>query len=697
MSTSNHLRRIALLAVAVLLVASFVAPAPAVADGGVVYTNIATDPANGLTWNRTPSPRLAIKDALAAQSPIPTTDFFRLRAEATPQKGWGNPGTAIFDYDNDGDLDIYVTNGPGTANSLFANQLADSGALTFIDQGVASGTAATAQDSAGVCAGDIDNDGDKDLYVLGTGEANILFENNGDGTFTDITATAGVAGDGRHAVGCSMGDIENDGLLDIVVANTYDSWDHRIAVFTAGSSLDPGPHYEKMEHNYLFNNVGGNVFTDVSASSGIENVSNMAGPGLTGAGFTWAIAFVDYDQDGDVDILSADNQGSAPTSRAEERGWNRLFVNDGNGNFTDETIAAGLDKFGGWMGVDFSDLNCDGNLDFFATNLGYLGAGQPSQWFLGDGNGGFTDPGQGDLVMNPFGWGLSLFDYDNDGDADIIYHGGVDIFSIITAVPGIVLNNDGACSGEFSYNAAAVPYDHQVRTVHGIAAGDLNEDGFEDIVSVSNFNFERGFYLPYVGVFFPPFGSPFDSVASFEVGTSSQINPGFTTWVDPTIVAGDLSVEINSADNGNNWAEITVAGGVGIITNASVNRDGVGAVVSFTPEGGNTSIRPIIAGSSYSSQDDLAANFGLGSASYGVAEVLWPGGVRNRLYGVWKGEEITMPEIPCSYDGNWPNKGMYMSCVSRSLAQARMAGLVAPQATFRHFLSAMMAFDEANN
>jgi len=697
MNISTHLRRTAVLAVAVLLAATFVAPAPALADGGVVYTNIATDPATGLDWNRTPSPRLAIKDALAAQSPIPNADILRLRAEATPQKAWGSPGTAIFDYDNDGDLDIYVTNGPGSANSLFANQLADSGNLTFIDMGVASGTGAAAQDSAGVCAGDIDNDGDQDLYVLGTGEANILFENNGDGTFSDITAAAGVAGDGRHPVGCSMGDIENDGLLDIVVANTYDSWDHRIAVFTPGSSLTPGPHFEKMEHNYLFNNVGGNVFNDVSASSGIENVSNMAGPGLTGGAFTWAIAFVDYDQDGDADILSADNQGSAPSSRAEERGWNRLFVNDGAGNFTDMTIEAGLDKFGGWMGIDFSDLNCDGNLDFFSTNLGYLGGGQPGQWFLGDGNGGFTNPGQGDLVVNPFGWGTSLFDYDNDGDADIIYHGGVDIFTIITAVPGIVLTNVGTCSGTFDYDQAAVPFDHQVRTVHGIAAGDLNHDGFEDIVSVSNFDFVRGFYLPYVGVFFPPFGSPFDSVAAFEAGTSSRPNPGFATWLNPVINPGTLSVEINSADNGNNWAEISVAGGIGRIANATVNRDGVGAVVKFTPQGGPTSQRPIIAGASYGSQDAMAANFGLGSASYGVAEVLWPGGVRNRLYGVWKGEQLTLPEIPCSFDGNWPNKGTYMSCVSGALAQARAAGLIRPQDNFRFFLSAMLAYDEANS
>ena len=692
--TGNLRAAVALFALAALLL---VPTTFAHADGGVTYTDITADPASGLAFERFGSPvRQAVLDATIANSPYPTADIFRVRAEETPNKSHGNPGTVIFDFDNDGDLDFYVTNGPGHANSLFANQLADSGSLSFIDVAAAAGVEATAQEGSGVCAGDIDNDGDADLYVTSIGEAGLLFENNGDGTFTDITAAAGLSGADRNPTSCAFGDVHNDGLLDLVIINTYDDWNHRIPVFTPGGAMTPGPHYEGMEHNFLFANAGGNTFVDESASSGLENVSNMAGPGLTGAAFSWAVNVVDYDQDGDVDIIIADNQGSAPANRAEERGWIRVFNNDGSGHFTDVTIAAGLDISGGWMGIDSGDLNCDGELDVFVTNLGYLGGGQPSQWFFGNSDGTFTNPGMGSLGMTPFGWGTSMIDYDNDGDADILYHGGADVFTIINADnPGVILTNQGDCSGTFDWDQGALLRDHQVRMVEAVAAGDLNQDGFEDIVTVSNLDIVRGFFLPYAGVFFPPFGSPFDPVSGFEVGTSSQVNPGFQTYVHPTVLNGTLGVEINSADNGNHWAEVTVRGGVGEVAGASVNRDGIGANVFFTPAGGKTSIRPIFGGSSYASQDSLAANFGLGQAATGDVEVAWPGGVRNKLYGVAHGERVTFPEIPCSYDGEWKNQGQYVKCVTQALNAAGQAGLYDPANKDRFLESAILAYQQA--
>ena len=115
-------------------------------------------------------------------------------------------------------------------------------------------------------------------------------------------------------------------------------------------------------------------------------------------------------------------------------------------------------------------------------------------------------------MQTPFGWGTVAIDYDNDADDDIVYHGSVDVFTLIIADnPGVVLTNDGDCTAHFSYDAGALTRDHQVRTVQGVASGDLNGDGFQDIVSVSNFDFVRHFFLPFVGVFFPPTGSPFDS------------------------------------------------------------------------------------------------------------------------------------------------------------------------------------------
>ena len=691
MRNTTYLCRLAVLGLVALALTTVTVSGPLYADGGVVYNDISLNPASGLAWSRTPSPhRLAVRDAAVAKSPYPRPTIFAIRSEETPQKAWGAPGVVVFDYDNDGDLDLYVTNGPDTSNSLFSSQLVETGNLTFVDVGVASGADAYSQESSGACAGDIDNDGDQDLYVLGTGVPNILYENQGDGTFVDITAAAGVAGSGRHAVGCSFGDIDNDGLLDVVVANTYDNWDHRIATFHVGST------YEGMEHNYLFKNQGGNVFADVSASAGIENVSNMSGPGLTGAAFTWAIAMVDLDEDGDIDILSIDNQGGPPTQFSEERGWNRFFENDGSGHFTDATASHGLIRWGGWMGSSYGDFNCDGYMDFFATNLGgyVTGPVANSQWFLGGPGGVFTRPGVGSLVVTPFGWGTVAIDYDNDADADIVYHGSVDIFTLIAADnPGIMLTNDGSCSANFSWDQGVFLRDHQVRDVNGVASGDLNGDGFQDLVSVSNFDFVPNIYDLFAGILVPFSGSPFDAVSRFEPGTK-QLTPGFDHYLYPTFLPGSLSVEINSADNGNHWVETTLVGGVGVIGGAINNRDGIGAIVSFTPEGGKTSMQPILGGSSYASQNSLTAGFGMGAADEGTLDVLWPGGVRNRLYDVGHGEKIAFPEIPCSYDGNWGNKGQYVECVTHALNDAKAAGLISENGKARFLLSAKQAFDD---
>ena len=679
-----------------LAVVGLVVTPIALADGGVTYTNIAEGDNAGIDYRRTRSPRDAQYRALIAEpSPIAIPDFIAQNTQQLGQKWRGAPGVALFDYDRDGDLDIYVTNGPSSANSLYSNQWIESGSVTFVDVATEAGVEAFDQDSSGVCFGDLDNDGDHDLYVLGTNELNLLFENQGDGTFHDISAASGAASVIRNPTGCSMADVNGDGLLDIVVANTYDDWNHRLP-------HAPNPSYEYFEHNDLFLNAGGNTFTEESAASGIESVSNMSGPGRTGAAYTWALATADYDLDGDVDLLFADNQGAPPTSYADERGWLRLYENDGSGQFTEVTQAAGLDVWGGWMGLDFSDLNCDGNLDFFATDIGYA-AGGPSRWFYGQADGSFTEPGIGSMIMNPFGWGTSLFDYDNDADADIVYHGGMNIRSILIADnPGVVLRNDGECSGVFSWDDTTLLQDHRDRLVQGMAVGDLNHDGFEDIVSVADTRFIPRFFLPGVG---PPFfiwgpttGSPFDAVATFEA-IYAPFPPGNWTLLGPFLEQpdGDLAVELNSADNGNGWIEITALGSAGILSGDDlVNRDGIGAVVSFTPEDGKTSMRPIIGGSSYASQDALAANFGLGSANQGTVDVLWPGGVRNRLYDVANGERLLMPHIPCSYDANWKNFGKYNSCVMKALNSYKNAGLISSAERNRLRDSARRAYEEVN-
>jgi len=670
---------------------------PTFADGGVTYTDIAAGDNAGITYRRAPSPRIANKDYINAGAPWPNAQFFQLRNEMSPQKGAGSPGVALLDYDRDGDVDIYAVNGPGTANSLYSNQLVETGSVSFVDVATQAGVDATSQDSAAICFGDIDNDGYEDLYVLGTGDdpaatlyaptgtTNQMFHNNGDGTFTDITTTAGVDGYGRHPVGCSFADVDNDGFLDVVVAETYDDWGNRLPVFVNAE-------YPGLEHNILYHNNGDLTFGDISSAAGIENVSNM-----TNAAFTWAIAMVDIDQDGDADILSADNQGGPSSQRSEERGWLRLYQNDGAGNFTEVTEADDLDVEGGWMGLSFGDLDCDGTIDFFATNLGSYARRSPSRWFFNSASGHFTDPGLGpDIVADPFGWGTSIFDYDNDGDNDVLYHGGVDLLtSTLNDNPGIIFQNKGACSGEFRWDDGTILKDHRPRLVHGVATGDLSNDGFDDIVSISNLNVVPRNYFPQT-IITGPRGGPFDAVVRVELEYFGGIIPGSQYWLQPTHNPGTLAVELNSADNGNNWVQIDTLGGKGVISQGTVNRDGIGAVLRVTPDGGPTATKPVLGGSSYASQNALRATFGLGSASSGTVDVLWPGGVHNKLYDVQAGEHLTLPEIPCSYDGDWGNFGLYNACVMQALNGYLQAGVITAQERNRLRDSARQAFNEAN-
>src|SRR6476660_9623749 len=149
-----------------LLTAAFCLSAPFVrADGGVTFTNIAANDGAGIQYRRLQSPgRRYVLDRMQSQL-LPTTTTAANYDARTPNKPHGAPGIAVFDYDNDGDMDIYVTNGPGGANSLYQNQWKQTGKVTFIDVAAAAGVTATAQDSSAVCYGDLDNDGFDDLYV----------------------------------------------------------------------------------------------------------------------------------------------------------------------------------------------------------------------------------------------------------------------------------------------------------------------------------------------------------------------------------------------------------------------------------------------------------------------------------------------------------------------------------------------------
>jgi enediyne biosynthesis protein E4 len=679
---------------------------------GITFNDIAAGDGAGITYRRAPS---ATKAAYDTQNLAPLYDL--RNALATPMSPYGKPGIALFDYDKDGDLDIYVSNGPGANNSLYQNQRVGTGQTVFVDMAIDAGVDATDMDSQGVCYGDVDNDGDEDLLVLGRMEENRFFRNEGDGSFTNISASAGLGGGILGHTSCSMGDVNNDGLLDVFVANTFD-WSRKEAIITEMFGYN--------HPNQLFLNQGGNVFSDVSASSGIRNLGPIPSP-TENSTITWASSMVDYDLDGDLDIFHADDQaGIAPSQfRGVDRGFVQIFANDGSGNFANVTFQSGTAFVGtAWMGLAFGDLNCDTFMDFFGTSVGdYLdpqlvGAPIPNEfnaslWHLGTPVGFFARGSLGALVATPFGWGTGMADYDNDGFTDVIFYGGMDMGIMLDlSNPGTVLHNNG-CTGtpewsgmsvDFAATASSAGYVGRAET-HGVALGDLNDDGFVDItrvaaqvagptVPVVPFLNQRFTPTPIPGVFGPP--SPFNFVANYAA-LHTMVGPNIEgEYNGAAMLPGSLGVELSSANNGNGYVKVTVRGSIGDTPNGAVNRNGIGAVAFFRPDGGQPVMSPILGGSSHASQHELTQIFGLGAASKGTVDVLWPGGVRNRLYDVSSGERVTVPEIPCSFSATWANRDVYKQCVSKSLNDLKQAGAINNTQRLRLRASALQAYDDTH-
>jgi hypothetical protein len=271
-----------------------------------------------------------------------------------------NQGLAWGDYDNDGDTDLYISTWGG-ANKLYRND--GDGSFTDVTSGTPLGDASNGQ---GVAWGDYDNDGDLDLYLANhTGTANKLFRNEGGGTFTDVTSTAGVGdtGDGRAV---NWVDYDCDANIDLYVVN-------------------------RTSANKLFHNQGNGTFADATSGTPL---------GDTGVGL--CAAWGDYDNDGDPDLYLTNN------------GTNKLFRNDGSGTFTDVTAWPVND--GAWgNGIDWGDYDNDGDLDLYLAN-----GGVPNKLFQNDGLGGFTDVTSSTLGDNGrWGYGVAWGDYDNDGDLDL--------------------------------------------------------------------------------------------------------------------------------------------------------------------------------------------------------------------------------------------------------------------------------------
>jgi hypothetical protein len=421
---------------------------------------------------------------------------FTLQNSPTPQKYLIETmpgGVALFDYNNDGLLDVFLVNGghvdpkhpehfdrhdPRYWNRLYRQN--KDGSFTDVTEHAGLANAGDGNYGMGVAVGDYDNDGYPDLYVTSYGE-NVLYHNNGDGTFTNVTAKAGVAG-GGWSVSAGFFDYDNDGKLDLFVTR-YMDWDTQHSKDCGGNFHTYCPPGEfPRTTNILYHNRGDGTFEDVSQRSGI---AAKKGHGL-------GVAFADYDGDGFTDIYVA-NDGMQQY----------LFHNNGNGTFTEVALQAGaaLNLDGGplsGMGVVFQDYDNDGKPDVIVTTL----PRQTYAVFHNDGNGAFSDRGlQTGVTMlsgATSGWGIGLEDFDNDGQKDLFITQGhvLDNVEVIDASlhylepTFLALNRNGRFERTDPGTDALV-------SGRGAAFGDLNNDGWVDAVTTvlgahPQFFFNRG-------------------------------------------------------------------------------------------------------------------------------------------------------------------------------------------------------------
>jgi hypothetical protein len=479
-------------------------------------------------------------------------------------------GVAIFDYDNDGWPDIFIVNGttlegfPGKeapTNHLYHNNHDG----TFTDVTAKAGLTATGW-GQGVCVGDYDNDGWEDLYVTYYGK-NRLYHND-HGVFTEVAEKAGVAGSGRAwGTGCAFVDYNRDGRLDLMVANYVDFNIATTPTPGEGSScvwkgvpVMCGPRGLPGAKNILYENRGDGTFVDVSAKAHIDQ---------TGGHYAFSVSTFDFDDDGWPDIYVACD--SAPSI---------LYHNNHDGTFTDVAVMAGVafnedGREQAGMGTTIADYNGDGRLDIFKTNF----SDDTPTLYRNDGGGVFSDvtyaAGLG-LHTQYLGWGTMFFDFDNDGWPDLVLANGhvypeVDKFHLSSGYmePRLLYRNNG--NGTFTdITGSAGPGFSTVSSARGLAVGDFWNDGRMSVL-INN------------------------------------------VYAKPSLL-------VNGTHYNNHWVTFKTEG-------TRSNRDGIGAKISVKA-GGRTSVDEVRSGSSYISQNDLRVHFGLGLASKidGV-EVRWPSGL----------------------------------------------------------------------
>ncbi len=366
---------------------------------------------------------LLLPFALAAQP----SNFADISSQAGIKNNGKNVGIAFGDYDNDGDDDAYISRREG-ANLLYRNNGDPTGTgCTFTNVAAAAGVNFSGNTLTAVW-GDVDNDGHLDLFLANrSGAPNILYRNNGDGTFADISAAAGV-NSVNETVSANFADVNNDGWIDLYLANIN-------------------------QENILYRNNGnpsgtGVTFTDVTQAANVFDPKTSMGA-----------VFFDYDNDGDQDLYLTHDSNQP----------NILYQNDGTGHFTDVSAAANANFAGQGMGVDMGDIDNDGFLDLYITNL------YDNALLLNNGNGTFTNIAQSAGVNDyGMGWGTSFVDCDNDGRLDIYLAND----SYFSPYPNVLYRNLG--DNTFSNVSAGTPLASMYAS-YGVAASDINLDGLPDL------------------------------------------------------------------------------------------------------------------------------------------------------------------------------------------------------------------------
>jgi hypothetical protein len=515
---------------------------------------------------------------------------FVLHNSATPFKYQIEPmvaGVAIFDYNNDGYEDIYFVNGAGipelmkTGPEYYNRLYQNNGNGTFTDVTARAGVKGEGY-SMGVAVGDYDNDGWEDLYVVGVNR-NQLFHNNGDGTFTDVTEAAGLKGlDPQRgktwSICAGWFDYDNDGWLDLFVVN-YCVWGLDKDPFCGSefTGVRAYCHPSKFDPlpDALYHNNRNGTFTEVSAAAGMRQ---HLGKGM-------GVAFADYDADGYLDVFVAND-----TTR------NFLFHNNGDGTFSERGLQAGVAYNGdgsalSYMGADFRDVDNDGRPDIFVTAI----SNETFSYFHNEGGGIFDDfthpSGLGRLSIFSSGWSNGIFDLNNDGRKDLFSANSHvnDNIGFEMNVPFQQRNSIFANAGDrFVDVSASAGEDFQVAAAHrGCAFGDLDNDGRIDVV-VSRFD-------------------------------------------------GPAEVFRNVSPGGNHWLLVKTVG-------TRSNRDGIGAQIRLESASG-VQYNHVTTSVGYASSSSRRVHFGLGQDTLVTRlEIRWPSGVRQELRDVPADQILTVRE-----------------------------------------------------